>query len=203
MTAYRTIDSAAERLFNGELMKAQDKFIIKKKETSTGLKLAGQFEELKSYKSVYVHNVTELKGATSSCIILLIEKHLTIVEYRKHGTIEREIEEIEPMLLFTIPQDIGKAYIREETFADKFVDLFNKVDIDFPEYPKFSRSYYLAAEKPALVRANLPQRLLQSLDEIQGLTIEIQGNWVLLRTGKNLDASVLQTLLNAAVFLTR
>lgn len=203
MSDYRAIDTSTERLFETTLQKIQGQLEVKRRDTNAGLKLLARFEELKSYKSLFVHKVTELKGKSGSFIILLIEKHLTIIQQKRHGRIEKDIEEIEPILLFTLPQNVGRAYIKKETLADKIADLFTKVDIDFVEHPNFSKNYYVVGEKPDDVKRFLPKGLIESLDKVGGMTIEINGSWGLLRSEKNLTEDVLLLLISIGYNITK
>lgn len=203
MTDFKEIDNSAEKLFETTLQKVQGQLEIKRKDTKVGLKLLTRFDELKKYRSLFVHKVTELKGKSGSFIILLAEKHLTIIEQKRSARIEKEIEEIEPILIFSIRHDIGKAYIKKETFADKVTDLFTKVDIDFIEYPNFSKNYYVVGEKPDQLKRYLPKELIESLDKIGDMTIEINGNWGLLRTEKNLTENMLLLLISIGYKMTR
>lgn len=161
-----------------------------------GLQLLTRFEGLKNYNSLFVHKVIGLRGITGSFIILLVEKHVTIVEQRKKARQQSEVEEMEPIMIFQLPQDIGRAFIRKETMADKFADLFTKVDIDFPEYPNFSKNYYVMGEKPDRIKHYLPKRIIESLEKVEDLSIEINGDRGLLRTGKNLTEDDLSLLIN-------
>jgi len=167
-------------------------FDIIRKPSNIGVNLLTRFEEFKRYKDLYVHKVTELKGKYGSFIILLIEKHLTIVKpKRQGGALTEEIEEMEPILIFSIPYNVGKAYIRKETLADKITDLILKQDIDFKEYPRFSRNYYLVAEHPQLIKDHLPKGLLKALELVKDLTVEINENWGMIRSEKNLTEDLL------------
>jgi hypothetical protein len=203
MTDLRRIDPAAEKLFEATLKRVQGKFEIKRKEPETGLKLLARFDELKNYRSLFVHKVTEFKGTTGSFTVLLAEKHLTIIQQKRTARVEKEVEEIEPVLIFNIPHDIGKVLIRKEAVADKLVDIFIKVDIDFEEYPDFSKNYYVVGENPDLVKQFFPKKLIESLDGREDVTIEIHGNRGLLRTGKNLTGDVLLLLLSIGYRMTR
>jgi hypothetical protein len=203
MTDYSSIDNSTEKLFETTLQKVQGQLEIKRKDTKVGLKLLAKFDELKKYRSLFVHKVTELKGKTGSFIILLVEKHLTIIVQKRNARIEKEIEEVEPILIFSIPQNIGKVYIRKETLADKVADLYTKVDIDFSEYPNFSKNYYVVGETPDQVKRYLPKGLMESLDKIEDMTIEINGNWGLLRPEKNLTENVLLLLMSIGYKMTK
>lgn len=203
MAEYRTLDQSAKILFETTLQKVQEQFVIKRKGPNIGLNLLTQFEQLKNYRSLYVHKVTEFEGKTGSFIILLIEKHITIIRQKRHYRVEDEIEEIEPILIFRIPQNIGKVFIRRETLADKITDKFLKIDIDFIEYPDFSKNYYVIGENPELVKNYLPKNLIASLNKFPDLTIEINGNWALIRTEKNLTEEVLLLLIRLGYQITK
>ena len=193
---YKPLDPSTENLFESTLQKIKDQLEIKRKDTSTGLKLLSRFNELRKYNSLFVHKVVEVKGTHSSFLILLIEKHLMIIETKRHRRTEKEIEEVEPVLVFSIPQEMGSVFIRKETLTDKVIDLFTQVDIDFTEFPNFSKNYYVVGENPDLVKQYLPKSLMKALDNIKNITIEINGNWGLLRTERNLTAEVLLFLVS-------
>jgi hypothetical protein len=162
-----------------------------------------RFEELRKYQSLFVHKVTELKGASGSFIILLIDKHSTIVRQKRSGKYLEEIQEIEPILVFSLQQDVGRAFIRKETIADKLVDLFTRVDVDFQEYPNLSRNYYIIGERQVDIEKHLPKGLLESLEKVEDLTIEINGNWGLARTEKNLTQNLLLMLISIGNRITK
>jgi hypothetical protein len=203
MTNFRTLDKSAEKFFEEALQKVQDRFEIRKKEPNLGLKALARFEELKKYQSLFVHKVTELKGTSGSFIILLIDKHSTIVRQKQNGKYLQEIQEIEPILIFSLQQDVGKAFIRSETLADKLVDLFARVDIDFKEYPNFSKNYLVVSEKPDEIQKHLPKGLLESLEKLKGMIIEINGNMGLVRSEKNLTENLLLQLLSIGYKVTK
>jgi len=78
-----------------------------------------------------------------------------------------------------------------------------KVDIDFDDYPTFSSNYYVVAEKPDLVRKHFPKQVIQSPDKIKGMTLEIDGNWGLVRAEKNLTDGLLLLLLSIGYKMTK
>ena len=207
MTAFREINPSANRIFESVLKQVRDDFQIERKDNLTGLKLLSRFDGLKGYRQLFVHKVTEFKKHSNSFIILLMEKHLIITEnksrYGVFATQEREIEEIEPLLIFSLQHDVGKVMIKNETLTDKLADLFTKIDIDFPDYPSFSSNYLVVGEKPELVKKFLPKGLLATLDSIKNMTIEIEGNWGLLRIEKNLTEDLLLGLIGMGARITK
>ena len=141
--------------------------------------------------------MTELKNASTSFIILLAEKHSIVIKQLRSGLrYEEEIEEVEPLLFFTLSQDIGKVIVRRETLGEKIVDFFNREDIDFGDYPAFSRKYFVIGEKPDLVREYFPKGLIQSLEKIDDIVVEVNGKIGLVRTEKNLTESLMYQLID-------
>lgn len=196
MTNFRSLDNTSEKLFDTTLQKVQDRFEIRKKEPQSGLRLLSKFDSLKHYDSLFVHKVTELKGRSGSFILLLLDKHSTIIRQKRSGSYKEEIQEIEPILIVGLDHDVGKAFIRNETLADKFMDFFNKVDIDFDNYPNFSRNYLVVGENAGLLKKSLPTGLLESLEKTNEMIVEINGNQCLIRSEKNLSEKLLLQLLS-------
>ena len=202
MPDFRAIYNSDDKIFDSVLLKVNYQFDIKRKDHTIGLKLLSRFDQLKNYLTLYVHKVTEFKGNTNSFIILLAEKHLTVNKGRKVRQ-DVEVEEIEPILIFNAPVDMGKVFITKETIADKIADLFYKVDIDFKEYPTFSKNYFVVGEKPELVKIHLPKGLIESLDKIEDMTVEINGNWGLVRPEKNLTENLLLLMVSIGFKMTK
>ncbi|MBX7127328.1 MAG: hypothetical protein K1X47_16660 [Cyclobacteriaceae bacterium] len=203
MTEYRSIDPAAEKLFEVTLQRFAGQLEMKKLDTGTGLRLLAKFDDLKKYKGLYLHKVTELKGKSGSVVLMLLEKLQTIVVQRRNGRHEQEVEEMEPVLVFSLPHDMGRAFIRRESMADKLTDLITQIDIDFEQYPQFSRNYHVVGEQPELVRKFMPTRLMEALERAEDITVEINGNWALLRTEKNLSEEVLLLLIESSYKMTK
>jgi hypothetical protein len=196
MTQSRTLHKSAETIFQSVLKMAESRFEIIKKDNEVGLQLLSQFSGLDTYERLYVHQITEFKSVSASFIILLLEKHLTIIKQTASKTRYQEaIEEVEPVLIFSLPEDIGKVVIQKETFGDRIAHLFLKADIDFEEYPVFSKNYQVVGDKPDLVKQHLPPRLMRSLEKFEGLIVEINGRLGIVRTEKNLTETVMLQLL--------
>lgn len=196
MAVYREIDNISHDLFESVLLNINSPFKIISKEPALGIKLLNLFDALKGYDSLFIHKVTEFIGSRSSFIIFLVEKHSTIVEIRNSGRRVQTLEEVEPILIFPLPSDVGRVLIRKETIGDKIADLFIKLDIDFDDHPWFSKTYFVFGDKPDLVRNHLPIKLIESLENRQEVSVEINGNWGLIRPEMNLSEDVLLLLLN-------
>lgn len=194
MTDEKPLDAALVQRFETTLQNGSAGLRIRRDDPGMGLKLLTRFNALKAYQRLYVHSVTELRGARDSFFVLLIEHH-------QHGRREHDHEEVEPVLIFSLPQDIGRVVIKPETLGDKLVDLIARIDIDFDAYPIFSRNYYVVGEKPELVRDQLPVNLIEALKDTKGCTVEINGRWGLLRMEKGFSEETLLVLMKVGAKL--
>jgi len=204
MEELRILDQAAEKLFDRVLQSMNGKFSIESKDAALGVKLLSQFDQLRGYERLYVHKVTELNSGAASFLLLLAEKHTRLVKQLRSGLrYEEDVEEIEPLLLFTLSHDIGKVLIRKETLGDRIADIFNREDIDFADFPTFSRKYFVVGDKPDLVRAYFPKRLIQALEQTDEMVVEINGRLGLARTEKNLSEALLLQLIHIGSEITQ
>lgn len=196
MTESRTLHKSAEAIFQSVLKLAEKRFELIRKDNEVGSQLLSQFSGLDNYERLYVHQVTEFKCASASFIVLLLEKHLTIIKQTANKTrYQEQVEEVEPVLIFSLPEDISNVVIQKETLGDKIADLFTKADIDFEEYPVFSKNYLVVGDKPDLVKQHLPVGLMRSLEKFEDLTVEINGRLGLVRAEKNLTEDLLLQLI--------
>ncbi len=74
--------------------------------------------------------------------------------------------------------------MKPENFLHYIADLLGFKDIDFEEYPKFSKNYYLKGEDEGFIRASLPQQFLRFFSEEKDWYMEaINYHLVFYRTG--------------------
>lgn len=172
-------------------------FSIERKGNEIGLELLSLFSGLDHYERLYVHQVTELTNSGAPFIILLLEKHQVLTKsLRSTMRYQAEVEEVEPVLLFSLAHDLGRVMIQKETLGVKIADFFLKQDINFKEYPQFSHNYLVTGDNPDGVKEHMPPTLMKALSIHQGLTVEINQKVGLVRTEKNLSEDVLLQLIS-------
>jgi hypothetical protein len=203
MKQLRSIDPAAAEIFEQTLQRVAGNFKITRMDPESGLHILQPFELLKKFESVFVHNVTLFEHAAGSFMILLVEKHQTIVAHKRTGARDIEIEETEALLIFTLAHNLGRVLILKETIVNKISNLFTKIDIDFEEYPDFSRNYLVVGSEPIRVRQYLPKELMTQLSKVRNLTVEINGHVGVVSTGKNLSSDALMLLISLGNKLTQ
>lgn len=120
MEGYRKLDSATEDLFEHVLTNVAGEFLMERKEIAFGISLLSSFSSLGDYERLYIHKVTEFKSASNSFIILLLEKHLTLVKQLPSGhRYSEEVEEVEPLLFFTLPMTSARLLSEKKRSAIK------------------------------------------------------------------------------------
>jgi hypothetical protein len=92
-------------------------------------------------------------------------------------TSNRVYYEVLHMVRVPCVHDFGKVLMRLETFGDKFSELFQKREIDFPEHPTFSDRYYVLASDEAKLRKAVTQEFLELICR-RKLCVEIRGGYI-------------------------
>jgi hypothetical protein len=70
----------------------------------------------------------------------------------------------------------SRTVIRPERLSDKFVELFNKREIDFESHQIFSNKYYVISDNEEEFRSKISIDFLEYLETIDGLTLELNNN---------------------------
>ncbi len=70
--------------------------------------------------------------------------------------------------------------LEPESFGTKFTELIGGKDIDFPEYPDFSRTYYLRGESEATIREFFSEPIVRFLENREEIHIECHRHRLLL-----------------------
>ena len=84
--------------------------------------------------------------------------------------------DIQLLVLREFSNYFGKILIRPETVSDKISEWFQKVEIDFPENPKFSRNYYCLSNDKLLAKEFAIKKRLTELEKHEDMFIEIHDN---------------------------
>lgn len=82
--------------------------------------------------------------------------------------------------------DFGKSIFRPETITHKIAELFQRIEIDFPENSSFSNRYYCLSHDPATLNASMSNRLMDYLASVKNLFIEFNHRTCLFRTEKSI-----------------
>lgn len=199
---------AERQLFKEVTQRFEEHFVLAPKGRKYVTDFLDGFDLLSGYGKKQFHKITEFRGGKNKFVVLLVEKEFVEENtffrrmYYYNGDGRQKIDEMEPVVLFKIPENLGEVMIKPETLVDKVSNFFIKVDVDFEEYPAFSKNYFLAANHPELVKAKFPSSILNVLEVIEGLSMEIHGNLVLLTYGKSLTEDVLLFIISVANKMT-
>ena len=79
---------------------------------------------------------------------------------------------------------VGDVFIRPEGFADMVNEWFDGVEVDFPEYPKFCRRYYVLAADEQTLRKHLPCEVPDILSRTCGLFVRLLGDQALVASDR-------------------
>lgn len=93
-------------------------------------------------------------------------------------------------------QHYGHLLIRPETLRDKVNELFRRVEIDFETHPVFSSEYYYSAQDEQQAISFATQERLTLLERQNKLLLEVNGDLLLARYPRKLNATDFSTLLD-------
>jgi hypothetical protein len=109
--------------------------------------------------------------------LALFEHQFAQRRYVTRGHIETQVASaLHEMALVDLPINLGRVLIRPESLGDKVSEWFAKREIDFEDYPTFSRRYYVLADDDGRARRGLPGPFLQKVGEVERMVIEINGS---------------------------
>ncbi len=183
-----------KKLFWDSINEVESKLKITRKKEEHVVARLDKFEIFSQYNGVFIHEVVEFSNSKGSFMIMVVNLDLTILAGTRHIR-TKEIEEYEPVLLLNLP-DMGHVILKEETLMDKLFDLVTKVDIDFKEYPSFSRNYVLAGDNPDLIRKHFPKPLLEVLSIAKDFYMESHGTLGVLRPRKVITRELIHKLMH-------
>jgi hypothetical protein len=86
-----------------------------------------------------------------------------------------------------LKDDYGRALIRHETLADIVAEVFEPMEIDFPENAKFNWKYFVLANEKEQFLKNFNGNVLDFLSEIYPPEIEFNHHQCLFRLPKAID----------------
>lgn len=78
----------------------------------------------------------------------------------------------------------GDVFIRPEGFTDMVNEWFEGVEVDFPDYPRFCRKYYVLAADKEELRKHLPREVLESLSQTSGLFVRFLNDMALVASDR-------------------
>jgi len=87
--------------------------------------------------------------------------------------------DIQLLALRELPAYFGRILIRPETIPDKIAEWFERVEIDFPGNPGFSRRNYFLSDDNYLAKEFATERRLSELEKYRDIFMEINGNLML------------------------
>jgi hypothetical protein len=171
------IDSVETKLKNCSLRK------LRESEEENIVNIISGFNSVVNYSLVLLSEAVEIKKNEITSYLLLLNLNSTI-KGTKLPQSETIISEYELIGVAVLRKNYGQVSIRPETIEDKLNDLFTHTDIDFDFDKEFSKKYYVNATNEALFRMNISAHFLETIRQIDGLEIEIDGKTLIARLRK-------------------
>lgn len=165
------------------LKKASEKFDITENDNSFfDLDFLNQFHLFGSQQNASLTNSWKIKKNNNNFQIACIEIDSTLNIYRQKETQTHKFL----YGLVNTSKDFGNSLLTKETLADKFADLFLKIDIDFEAKRGFNTKYHCISTDLDKFTKAMSNELMDYLAAINHINLEFKNNFCLFRTEKSI-----------------
>jgi len=103
---------------------------------------------------------------------------LAVVYSIQKGKTEEKTTEIQSFVLKKLERNYETMLIKPESLQDKIMDIFIKDDIDFSDYPDFSKKYYFIAKNKDLALKFATAKRIDLITEQDKIIVEISGDFL-------------------------
>lgn len=135
------------------------------------------------YKSYEMIQSFRIRGVDLSDILIL---NLTYQVSTGKQTYEQNETQI---IGFTkLKKDYGQLLISPESIEDKIRDWFEKSDIDFKDFPKFSSRYLFQADDRNKAESFATTNRLQLIEQQPNIIIEVKNNLLIAKYPRNINS---------------
>lgn len=104
--------------------------------------------------------------------------------------------------LISYEANIPDFTIAKEHLTDRIAERFGAQDIDFKEYPDFSKRYVLKGADETAIRNLFQESIIRFFEKHEGLYMEVAANKVLIHKNKVLKSEELEYLLQEGIEFT-
>jgi hypothetical protein len=166
------------------------------------LDLSG-FKLINSKEQVNVHQIWHVKSDSNRFDLILVEyAHSYQIASPGHGGIQ--YDSFKYMFGYlTTSVDLGHTIIRPETLSDKIVEILKPVEIDFPQFRKFSRMYYVLSDNETALENWLNEDIANLFVSSNGIEVEFKNDECLFRLPKPINELELNKLCDFGLSLDR
>jgi len=113
-----------------------------------------------------------------------------VFDYEYQNRLTKTANRRNQTVLFFQSLDLGlpEFFMRPETLLDAIATKFGREDIDFKEWPKFSRAYYLKGPDEDFIRHHFTDQVIRYFTSNRGWTIEAINFYLILYVPSKLIA---------------
>lgn len=161
-----------------------------------------KFDSFSGFEKVVLYGVAKItqNQKTSYFIVVTLNAQaggLTAYQDQQPGSTEFVF-----VGLTELDKDYGHVFIRPETMTDKLIELFNPTKIRFEGYSEFSKQYHVTADEPGKVKEHFSGDMIDAIQSFEGLQIEIQGHYLMVRLPKGFRVEVAESIADFLVALS-
>jgi hypothetical protein len=121
---------------------------------------------------IFEHNIgltDVMRGSVETGEAVILDCHMAAGDQRYWHTV---------VCLKIKHRELPAFQLRPEKVVHKLGAMFGQQDIDFPDFPRFSRMYLLRGQKEAALRGLFTSRVLSFFERHPGWCVEGEGEWL-------------------------
>lgn len=108
-------------------------------------------------------------------VLVMFAHRYKIVSTSKYARSDFRRIALHPMVVVTLPVDVGRIQIRRKTIGDRIANLFTRKHVDFRQHWFFSFNYQVTATDKERVQLKFTRAFLDVINKHKDYVIAIQG----------------------------
>lgn len=127
---------------------------------------------VRGYANTYFYKSFQIKSIEATAKLFFVQSSYVVYANKSRYT----QNEVHLLGVKQLSQDFANIEIRPEKISDKIAELFSPQEIDFKEFPKFSKQQYVLASNPELAHEFAAKTRIAAIENLPDIFIHVQGN---------------------------
>jgi hypothetical protein len=140
---------------------------------------------IRAYASTYFYKSFQINNIATTAKLFFVQASYIVYSQRSRY----HQNELHLIGVKKLSKNYGEIEIRPEKIKDKINELIHPTEIDFEEFPKFSRKYFMLASNQELAKDFASKERIRAIENHKDLFIEIRGNLFIAKFARIVDDS--------------
>jgi hypothetical protein len=127
---------------------------------------------IQGYANTYFYKSFQINKIETTTKLFFVQSSYVVYSNKSRYT----QNEVHLLGVKQLDKDFGNIEIRPEKISDKIVELLRPQELDFKEFPKFSKKYYMLANNHKLAHEFATKTRIAAIENLPDVYIHVQGN---------------------------